>query len=331
MAPSARTYRIGGMRRNRLKIAQVGRWIVACLIVGAVSWHFARLLRRPELWENPPSLRPEWLVGTAGGYVVAFGLWGAYWCRLLATMNQPVKPGAAVRAYFQSQLGKYVPGKALAIVLRVWLVHDSGVRPAVAAVTAVYETLTTMASGCLLAVILFPLAAEIPSQHRWMLLGLLPLATVPIFPAIFNRLARRAARPFLAPHSPPLPQFTLPDLLRGLAQTSIGWLFLGLSLRATLLGFGHDGVPWLTCVVYVAFAYVAGFLTLPLPGGLGVRDALLQQLLAASLSQSMDRPEGDALAAVVALSLRLWWTLTELTLAGMAFLSDRMIRQKVRL
>lgn len=317
------------MRWNRNTVARMGRWVIAVVIIGAVSWHFARLLRRPELWDNPPPLHPEWLVATVGGYVAALCLWGAFWWRLLGATKETVAWTTAARAYFLSQLGKYIPGKALAIVLRVWIVRRAGVRPAVAAVTAVYETLTAMTSGCLLAIILIPIVTALSAQHQWTLLGLLLLAGLPIFPGIFNRLAHRAAHPFLAPHSSPLPTLSLRQLVSGLAQTCLGWLVLGMSLKATLHSLGHEGLPWLTCTAYVAFAYVAGFLTLPAPGGLGVREALLQQLLAASLADSMGRPQGDGFAAVVALSLRLWWTIAEVTLAGLALAAPRVI-QRIR-
>src|SRR5438128_59866 len=117
--------------------------LLAAAIVGGVGWHFARLLRQPELWERPWRLAPRWLAVSVAAYLAGLGCWGAFWLRLLHRLGVRPAPGAAFRAYFVSHLGKYVPGKAWAIVLRVTLLP--GTRPGVAALTAIYETLTTMA------------------------------------------------------------------------------------------------------------------------------------------------------------------------------------------
>src|SRR5207244_6475766 len=87
-------------------------------------------------------------------YVVGLGFWGAFWLRLLHRVGLRPSAGAAFRAYYVSHLGKYVPGKAWAILMRATLLP--GVRPGVAALTAAYETLTTMAAGALIAAAVIP-------------------------------------------------------------------------------------------------------------------------------------------------------------------------------
>jgi len=56
-----------------------------------------------------------------------------------------------LRAYFVSQLGKYVPGKAWAVVLRVGLVRSQGVSASVGGLATFCEVLTMMAIGSLVA------------------------------------------------------------------------------------------------------------------------------------------------------------------------------------
>src|SRR5262249_57797160 len=68
----------------------------------------------------------------------------------------PVPPwGMTLRAYYVGHLGKYLPGKAWALLLRADLVRPGGVRPGLAGLTAFYEVLTTMAAGALVAAVLF--------------------------------------------------------------------------------------------------------------------------------------------------------------------------------
>jgi uncharacterized membrane protein YbhN (UPF0104 family) len=300
------------------RLARVARWTVAVVIVGAVIGHFSRLLSRSELWQNPPSFQPVWLVGTTGGYLLAFLIWGGYWTRLLRATGSETATWRILKAYFVSQLGKYVPGKALAIVIRVMLIRHHGVRPEVAAITATYETLTVMAAGAMLTAVLMPFVQTEAGQLWWKILALLVLVGIPILPDVFNRLAYRAARPFLSSQAPPIPRLASSHLVSGVIQASIGWVFLGCSLLTLLRAFGHEGLSLLTCTMYVAFSYVAGFLTLPAPGGLGVREALLQQFLAKSFLPSLGESQGEAFAVVIAITLRFWWTVTEVGLAGLA-------------
>jgi uncharacterized membrane protein YbhN (UPF0104 family) len=73
-------------------------------------------------------------------------------------------------------------------------------------------------------------------------------------------------------------------------------------------------------VAFNALSYVAGFLTLPAPGGLGVREVIFQQLLAAELRVTY--PDGDVAAGMAALAvvvLRLVWTAADLLAAAVAY------------
>ena len=89
--------------------------VLAAVIVVAVGRRFYLDLRdHPEVWEAP--LRPGWLILSAVLYQVGIGFSGLFWYRLLRSLGQRPSLLAALRAYYISQLGKYVPGKAYAVV-----------------------------------------------------------------------------------------------------------------------------------------------------------------------------------------------------------------------
>ncbi len=292
-------------------------------ILAAVGWQFWRVLRNPELGADPDrtpvevlggwlaEARPGWLAAAAALYLGGLGFWAYYWWRLMRVLGERAVVLPAVRAYFVGHLGKYVPGKAWALLLRSTLSRAAGVRVGVAALTSVYETLTAMASGALLAAVLFAVVTADTTGQSWRALALLALAGIPILPGVFNRLVRRLAAPFLKGESQ-LPDLRLRTLLSGLGLTACGWVFLGASLWAVVQGVAPEPPPWAwqdlgRYTAFVALAYVAGFLALPAPGGLGVREFLLQQLLA---------PELGARAVAAVLLLRLLWTLAEVVAAG---------------
>jgi glycosyltransferase 2 family protein len=70
------------------------------------------------------------------------------------------------------------------------------------------------------------------------------------------------------------------------------------------------------CTADNALSYVAGFLALPAPGGLGVREAILQQMLTDEL-----QPAGGAAAwaALAAVFVRLLWTVTDVAMAAVVY------------
>src|SRR5262245_49385185 len=299
-------------------------WLKAALaaaIIGGVAWQFAKLLRQPEVWEREWTLRPEWLVASLVCYVVGFACWGGFWRRLLVRVGLRPPFAATYRAYFISQIGKYVPGKAWSILLRAMLLP--GASPGVAALTALYETLTTMAAGALLALVVLSVLGIGSSGMGWQAAGLLLVAGVPILPQVFNRIIVRLARPFLVKEVPP-PQVPRTALFEGIIWAGIGWCWLGVSaallVHAVLPALQLLSGPFVVrCVAFNALSYVAGFLALPAPGGLGVREVILQRLLAGEIQSVAPGPAADGWAALAVILLRLVWTVADLLAAGVMF------------
>jgi hypothetical protein len=119
------------------------------------------------------------------------------------------------------------------------------------------------------------------------------------------------------------PRLRVQTLLFGLAWTSCGWLAMGLSLWALIQGIIPEETPftweaWGRSTAFVALAYVAGFLTLPTPGGLGTREFILRRLLTPELALAplISAELAGPLAAVVVLWLRLLYIITEVLVAG---------------
>src|SRR5262249_27330391 len=147
------------------KLWPVAKVLMLLAILAGVGLVFARILQNPQLQENDPLHRPPlqilqdtllhaqpaWLIGAAVLYLAGLGFSMYFWFRLLRALDQQPALPAMIRAYYIGHLGKYVPGKAWALLLRTTLAGGPGVRLSVAAMTAVYETLTTMAAGSLLA------------------------------------------------------------------------------------------------------------------------------------------------------------------------------------
>jgi hypothetical protein len=246
-------------------------------------------------------------------------------------------------------MGKYLPGKAWALVLRSGILP--GVHLSIGILTSFYEVFTTMATGALLATILFAVQirdftnaldwSELrdlfardrvstepidPKVPLLMSLGLTCLLGVLILPRVFNRVAHRIAVPFRDRHAAALPQLPLSALARGPLLTAGCWILMGLSLWAVLqavmtpppnLSLAH----WIRLTAYCGLAYVGTFIIFWIPSALGVREFFLLLLLTPEINGLCDHDE--ARAKVIAVSavflLRVVWMAAEVVFAGLIY------------
>lgn len=298
---------------------RLAKVLLAAAILVSVGWQFARDLSRPELHDL--TWRPGWLVLSAVLYLCFIGTSCWFWRRLLKIYGPPPSPWATARAYYVSQLGKYVPGKAWALLVRGALVQRPGTGLGVAILTSFYEVLTTMTSGALVAIVVLALVGrrphstevDLPAPPVLIALGLFGICAVPLVPTLFNRVMVRLVKDLPVVEGMPTPRIGLATLLQGVGAISCGWCLLGISVWAGLAAVlpespTLDVAVWLRCVGAIGLAYVAGFVILVAPSGLGVREFLLRGLLAFA---------GPApLIAAAILLMRLAWTVADLAIAG---------------
>lgn len=306
---------------SRIRWRPVVNLAVAAGIVGGVGVHFARLLARPELAERPPVTDGLGFAGCAILFAAGLTCWGCFWARLVRRDFPNVGMGPLVAAYLASHVGKYVPGKALVIVIRCGLASRLGVPIAASSVTTIYETLAVMSCGAAVAVMVAVATRPDLTGTIWKMALALGLVLIPILPGVYNRLASRLARRFLPPDHPRMAAVPLRTLIEGFAFALAGWICLGGSVGQLLdallpsASWSSPGVL-VQLVAWNALATVGGFLAVPAPGGLGVREAILQSMLVA---MPVTPAVGDAPAALAAIVLRLVWLVTEVLLAGLIF------------
>jgi uncharacterized membrane protein YbhN (UPF0104 family) len=295
--------------------------VLALVIIVGVGVQFWRTLDRPELGDQTYTVRWPYLFAAGVLYIVAHIFWGLFWWWLLRSLGVAIGWPAALRAYFVSQFGKYVPGKVWVLLIRVGLLRGAGVPPTVVAVTSAYETLTNMAAGAMLAAVLVPLAGVGGGYVTGNTLLLVGIAALPLGVWVFVRLAGRVARRARGPDARPVPNPPAGLLLAGLLQAAAGWCLLGVSLLAAVRAVHPDPpeptvAEFVRLLAAVAAAYVVGFVVVVSPGGLGPRDFLIKEFLAAEFAGRLSGPAAEATAVVTALVLRLAWTAFEVVLAA---------------
>jgi len=312
-----------GRRRRWAVLKQLFRLAILALVAWGI-WKTvqqaqAEFTAREFAWRQ---VDPGWLLLAGLLYLGGLAPCWVFWHRTLWAMGQRPTWRESMRAHWIGHLGKYIPGKAMVVVMRTGLVYSERVNRTVAATSVFIETLTMMAVGAFVAAVSLLLSSK-DARLTWLALGMMVGSGAPTLPPIFRRIVRllqvRRANPqidqAMAGVSYRLMGF-------GWLIISGGWVLMGVSLWATLraipgAGLPLDQLPLITATV--GLAMVAGFISL-IPGGLGVRDGILMTLLAPQC--------GAQVALVSAVLLRVVWLLSEVVVSAILYVDVLRVRRQ---
>jgi uncharacterized membrane protein YbhN (UPF0104 family) len=298
--------------------------LIGLAIIACVGWQFWKILSQEDIWQISIMAHVPALMMAGGLYLLGLACSALFWHWLLLSLGQQPALGATIQAYYIGQLGRYVPGKAVGVVMRSRLLTGPQVRGDVAAMTVVYESLTTMTAGALVASLLFTFHEWGASRSGWKALILFAVFGILILPGVFNPLVDRLTAPFRKEEKTPLPSVHWSTLLSGLALAGCGWAIQGLGLGVVVSALLPDPpawswAAWMHYTASLALANVAGFLIVFVPYGLGVREVLLQSLLAANLVHALSAEQANSTAVLAVLLLRLVSLISDLVVAGIAY------------
>ena len=290
---------------------------IKLLIVVLVVWFIRRTIVDAwrELESHPLQVDYGWLAAAGGFYLLGTFFCGVFWHRILRAMGQEVGFWKALRAFYVGHLGKYVPGKAMVVVLRAGMIRGSGVDAPLAVVSVFLETLTMMAVGALMAAGIVAFWFRGQPLLFWASLGMMAVAGFPTLPPVFRALVRIVNLGRLSPAQlGKLNGLGYGTVVLGWILNVIGWAILGLSYWAVLRALGVDDQnPLDRLHLYtaaVSLATVVGFISM-VPSGAVVREAALTQA-----TKLMMPGVGDSIALVAAVVLRLVWLAAELVVLG---------------
>lgn len=295
--------------------------LVCVAVQGAVREALDKLRGHP--WQ----MDAGWLIFAGVLYAVAWLPMGWFWGRVLAALGQPIQWLETLHAYFMGHLGKYVPGKALVLVIRIGLLKSREISIRLGVASVLLETLTLMSVGAVLAAAITPFV--LAHDRRWAVAAVVTAIVVglPTIPVLTRRLIRRITGWKVASSPDRSGQQDLHVINTRITARLLGkgwlasvacWIVLAWSMWATLRAIGVTsvapigGLPLMMAVVTLSI--VAGFLSM-LPGGMVVRDALLFELLSSVC--------GEADALVAAVLWRLLSLVAELGMCGILEVANR--------
>ena len=319
--------------RKKLVFAVI-KWLIAGLVV---IWVIREIIETgSEIVQFDWQLRPGWVLLAIACYLLGYLPAGVYWHIILRKLGQYPTFYESIRAYYIGHLGKYIPGKAMVVAIRAGLVRGQHVKTSVAVGSVFLETLTMMAVGAMISAVLLFVFFREQTFLMFVALGLMVVSGLPVIPFFFRKIVKIAgAVKGDDEMNRALSRFDTKTLLCGWGLMAVAWLFIGLSLCAAIKSVGIETGDLLQhlprFVAASALSTVAGFLSM-LPGGLGVREMVLTELMHRYF-EAIVLPEGltaRAAGLVVAGVARLVSLVSELAVSIVLYLAKPRKNDKSR-
>jgi glycosyltransferase 2 family protein len=239
--------------------------------VAGIAFVLRTLLRDREAVVAAASGIDPWL----GALAIAVGLTGMIqiglaWRHALRIVGVQRPRLDTLYRYFIGQLGKYVPGGIWPVVGRAEMARRGGISAGAAYSSTVLSLGTTYLAAIVLVVATIPFGLGADTSALWVI-ALLPLGVLALHPTVVTfglDLLERATRRRPAIAVPPWgSSITL------LVRHVPAWLSIGLATWLVAFALGDGGV--LGNVLFAtALSWVVGFIIVPVPGGIGVREAV---------------------------------------------------------
>ena len=227
---------------------------------------------RPRL----SNLRYPWLFAATVAYAISLLPPGRVLGRTCNALGHPCQGSIAMASQLVGHLGKYVPGKAMVVVLRAGVLRRDSIPVASAATAVVVETCLMMAVGGAVGTLLV-LWLPVPSWIRFAAAMLAILAWLPTTPPILVRVVKTIGR---STNDGALDALRWRWWARSVLESLLAWCGIAVSFYCILVAVPSLAALPTAWVVFpvasagIVLAMVLGFASL-LPGGAGVRELTL--------------------------------------------------------
>lgn len=276
-------------------------WRIARVVLGAAGFAFLIVAlvdtwdRSQRLLRSPVRLGCAFLI-----VIVSLMLWSRAWSALL---GHEAEPRALRHGFYLSQLGKYVPGGIWQAAGLVSLGRDAGADLARASTAFVVLAVAQVAGAATVGGLAAIVAPDLPTPFRVAVIAGLGLAALVYrgWMVAVLRLVARVVKRLDVSSVPPQ---------RAIVR-SYAWSVGATAAAAsafTVIAQPHDAAIGIAAFSAFATAWWIGFVAVPFPSGVGIREAVLLGALRT--------PLGSGVVLGAAVGQRLVAIAAELTLIG---------------
>jgi uncharacterized membrane protein YbhN (UPF0104 family) len=293
-----------------VRSARLARWSTAIGLVIAIAGAVFVVRAIADQWTEVRDTLGDadvgWLVAAvvvAASAMVAVAL---PWRRALGLVGQHATLRRTLIWYFMGEIGKYVPGGIWPVLGRGELARRGGHARAPAYASVALSLGALYLSAMLVSTVLLPLrfADDGDTNVLWVLV-LLPVGLLLLHHRVLEWLIARGERLMKRDLSVQVPPWSAS---LGLVACYVpAWLLIGSATWCAARAFAPSA-DWLTIAPAAILSWVVGFVLVPVPGGVGVREAAFVALVGSAL------PSGTS--ATIAIVARLAFMLVDAAGAG---------------
>ena len=272
---------------------------------------------------QPLTINADWpvLAASVVAVLLTYALLIETWRRIVVNWESTRTPArfgfwSAARIWSISNLGRYVPGKVWQIGAMAGLAERAGISAVAAAGSSILNVIVNIATGFLVALVAGWRSFDALSRGYTtvgvvlvivVMAGVLLLPTaLPILLDVARRMTGKSLALGTVPHR---------AVYLAIAGNVAAWLLYGVAFELFVHGVtGQTSGSFANYMTAWAWPYIFGYLAFFAPGGIGVREGAL------TLALGVLQLATPQTALVIAVTSRLWLTLTEL-LPGLTFLA----------
>jgi glycosyltransferase 2 family protein len=237
-----------------------------------------------EITEAVASARSGLLVVAVLAGLTGMAVIGVNWVHLVHRAGAQVRLSRGMAWYFVGQLGKYVPGGIWPVVGRAEMAVRSDVSRRIAYTTTAASMFSTYFTAGLVGAALLPWALGAPAVLAIGVPVLLAGAVAATFhPRVTGRLLAVSARLTKRQLLPGVPSWR--NTLITLARHIPAWIAIALATWVVAHALGFD-IDLMLLIAATPASWLAGFVVIGLPGGLGVRESVFVALVATQATET---------------------------------------------
>jgi glycosyltransferase 2 family protein len=261
----------GALRTPLIRLARLAGIALSLACAAYVGWRW-HALHAAGGGSPLAALDLRRVLAAAAVYTLCGVPLAAAWIAALRAAGEHTVPArAAALGYLQTQVAKYLPGGFLHYLSRHAHGRSHGAAHVPLAAASVIETLSLLLAASAVMLAGMP---QLPAQYAWLdQLRWLPLAASAGAFALWLLLGRRT----------PLPAGRFAGALALCVLLHLGFFILSAAACGLLLAELPAALPWHQLTAAVAVAWLAGYVVIGAPGGLGVREAVLVAALSGPL------------------------------------------------
>jgi uncharacterized membrane protein YbhN (UPF0104 family) len=218
------------------------------------------------------NLKAGWVVAAGVSAIAAMTYIAARWSAAARLVGADLPMSAAIPLYYQGEVGKYLPGAVWAVVGRGELAVRTGIARAAAYASVASSLAGLYLAGALAAVVLLPAAAGARGGAAvFGVVAFLVVGVAALHPAVVGRAVALVERVSKRKLDVVVPSWR--DGIMLVVGYLPAWVAVGFAQWCCVRALGLHA-----SFAHVAFAsavaWCGGFLAIPAPGGIGVRESI---------------------------------------------------------